>query len=232
MSSRSSRIVLASAWLLAAVGAVPVLAQPPVGTPAWLRARLQGRLDQRALTAVERVIDSAYAEGIPAEPLVDRALEGAAKRAPSDLIVRAVRNLAVDLTTARVALGANSLPSELAAGADALRAGVDAKALQRLRHDRPEQPLAVALGVLSDLIARGVPVGAATQNVLDLTKAGIADEQLVAFRRDVERDVGMGASPASAATLRASALTLNLARDGTVIGPSGAGGAAPRKTRP
>ena len=229
MTPRSSRIV-ASVWLLAALGAVPAGAQQPTA-PAWLRARLEGRLDARARASVERVIDSAYAAGLPAEPLVDKALEGAAKGAKADLILRAVRSLAVDLGVARATLGTTALPAELTAGAGALRAGVEPKALERLRQERPGQALTVPLGVLSELIGRGVPVASATKSIFDLTKAGIADEQLVAFRRDVERDVGMGAAPAAAAALRAGTLALNYARDGTVV-PAGSPNAVPRKVKP
>jgi hypothetical protein len=167
-------------------------------TPPWIRARLDTRLDARTRAAVERVVDSAYIAGIPAEPLVDKALEGASKRASGELIVRAVRTLAFALGTARQHLGAQSLPSELTAGAAAVRAGVDAEALRTLRQDRPGQPLTVSLGVLADLVAGGVPAEDATRTVLALTKAGLVDEQLVAFRRNVERDIGIGASPAAA----------------------------------
>ena len=232
MSARSSRFVTASVWLLAALGAAPVGAQQP-GAPAWLHARLEGRLDARTRPAVERVIDSAFAAGVPAEPLVDKALEGASKQSPGDAIVRAVRKLASDLVAARQALGTASLVDELSAGAAALRAGVDAKSLERLRHDRPGQPLSVALGVLSDLIGRGVPVPAATESVLKLTRAGIVDEQLVAFRRDVERDVGMGAAPATASLLRSIDFTRNASTDGTVVaGPGGSTVTRPGKPRP
>src|SRR3989454_11224495 len=55
--------------------------------------------------------------------LVQRALEGATKRASGDLIVAAVRRLAVDLGHARDALGSTASPAELTAGAAALRAG-------------------------------------------------------------------------------------------------------------
>ena len=134
-----------------------------------------------------------------------------------------VRMLAVDLGRARAALGSSSLADELSAGAAALRVGVDGHALERLRHDRPGQPLAVALGVLTDLIGRGVPVPAASESVLKLARNGLADEQLVAFRRDVERDIGLGASPATAAILRRTDANVSLARDGTVLG-AGANG--------
>lgn len=178
--------------------AAPSAAAGVTVTPPWLRARLDARLDARTRAAVERVVDSAYLAGIPAEPLVDKALEGASKRAPGEVIVRAVRTLALALGTARQQLGPQSLPSELTAGAAAVRAGVDAEALRTLRQDRPGQPLTVSLGVLADLVASGVSADAATRTVLSLTKAGLVDEQLVAFRRDVERDIGIGAPPATA----------------------------------
>ena len=93
------------------------------------------------------------------------------------------------------------------------------------------QPLVVALGVLTDLIQRGVPVGTATKSVLELTKAGIADEQLVAFRRGVERDVGLGAAPASAALLQAADFSASFSRDGLVTVP-GSGRSPGTRTKP
>jgi hypothetical protein len=229
MSSRVRRTITAAVWLVAALGAAPGGAQQPTA-PAWMRARLDGRFDARARVAVERVIDSAFALGIPAEPLIDKALQGQSKGASTEVIVRAMRALAIDLASARRALGSQALAVELAAGADALRAGVDTRSIERLRRDRPGQPLVVALGVLTDLIQRGVPVDAATKSVLELTKAGIADEQLVAFRRGVERDVGLGAAPASAALLQAADFSASFARDGTGSGLPGSTrpGAAPR----
>ena len=195
--------------------------------PAPRRARLESRLDPRTRVAVERVIDSAAAAGVPAEPLVDKALEGASKRAPADAIVRAIRGLAIDLATARQSLGPQSLGEELTAGASALRAGVDIDALRRLRHDRPGQPLIIALSVLTDLIASGVPADNATRSVLALTSKGAIDEQLVAFRRDVERDIGIGAPPGIAASVRLSDFRASLN-----VNETGHSGPAPRKPRP
>lgn len=209
-------VVGVAAAMLALVAPGLAAAQAPgasavAATPAWLRARLDGRLDGRTRAAVERVLDSAYIAGIPAEPLVDKALEGASKRASGEAIVRAVRTLAVDLTAARQVLGAGSLPSELAAGAAAVRAGIDGAALRSLRRDRPGQPLTVPLSVLTDLVASGVPAEGAARTVLTLTKAGLVDEQLVAFRRDVERDIGIGAPPAAAVALSVGRLGYNAA---------------------
>ena len=231
--SSTARNSIAAVVFVAAFGAAPharALAQtaPVTETPAWLRARLDPRLDARTRVIVERVIDSARVGGVPAEPLVDKALEGASKHAPSEAIVRAVRGLAVDLTTARQSLGAQSLQEELTAGASALRAGVDTDALRRLRQERPGQPLVIALSVLTDLIASGVPADNAAKAVLALTSKGVADEQLVAFRRDVERDIGIGAPPGIAAMLQ-----LDRGAYASISVPDGASGrSAPRKQKP
>jgi len=140
---------------------------------------------------------------LPTEPLVQRALEGATKRASGDLIVAAVRRLAVDLGRARDALGSTASAAELSAGAAALHAGASQTILAELRHARRE-PLTVPLAVLADLVASGVPVDSAAGAVLSL--AGRArDADLVEFRRAVERDIALGAPPAAATAAAATA---------------------------
>lgn len=160
-------------------------------------ARLE-RLDAAARASVAALLDSARAAGLPAEPLVQRALEGTAKGAPADRIVAAVRRLATDFGRARDALGPNAVPAELEAGAAALRVGASPAVLAQLRRAR-RQPLTVPLAVLADLVAGGVPVDSATAAVLVLAST-VQDADLVEFRRAVERDIALGASPASAAT--------------------------------
>src|SRR6266566_8930020 len=63
------------------------------GTAAGQDPRLT-RLPAEAQAPVGALVDSARAAGLPAEPLVQRALEGATKQAPGDLIVAAVQRLA------------------------------------------------------------------------------------------------------------------------------------------
>lgn len=158
------------------------------------------RVDSATRARVSAVIDSARVAGLPAEPLVQRALEGATKRATGDRIVAAVRRLAADLGRARDALGPASSAAELEAGAAALRAGARPAALAELRRARP-QALAVPLAVLADLVTTGVPPDSAVAAVLAL--AGTArDAELVEFRRAVERDIALGAPPAAAAAVR------------------------------
>ncbi|SRR6266571_2852742 len=162
------------------------------------------RLDATIRPIVAALVDSARAAALPVEPLVQRALEGATKRASGDLIVAAVRRLAVDLGHARDALGSTASPAELTAGAAALRAGASPTILTQLRQTRRE-PLTMPLAVLADLVASGVPVDSAAAAVLALA-AQARDADLVEFRRAVERDIALGAPPA-AATAAAFAAT-------------------------
>ncbi|MGI8618546.1 MAG: hypothetical protein ACR2L6_05580 [Gemmatimonadaceae bacterium] len=167
-------------------------------------SRLASRLDARTATAVTRVLDSARARSLPTEPLVQKALQGAAKRAPSERVVAAVRELMGELTTARAALGARSTEAELVAGAGALHAGVPAATVTRIRSVRGGQSVTVAVGTLADLVARGVPVEAAVNAILALAGRGVADSDFLAFSNQVGRDIAAGAPPAVAARVRAA----------------------------
>lgn len=166
-------------------------------------ARLE-RLDETTRPAVVAIVDSARAAGLPVNPLVERALEGATKGAASDVIVAAVRRLAGDLGRARDALGRGATAIELNAGAAALRAGAGPDVLARLRRARGRQSVTMALAVFTDLVARGVPVDTAATAVLALA-ATVRDADLVEFRRAVERDIAIGAPPAAAASIRLNA---------------------------
>src|SRR5882724_11139978 len=178
---------------------LPLLAALLVAAPAAAQQgdpRLE-RLDAATRPVVAALIDSARTASLPTEPLLQRALEGATKGAAGDVIVAAVRRLAVDLGRAREALGSTASPAELGAGAAALRAGASQATLAELRHARRE-PLIVPLAVLADL------VDSAAAAVLSL--AGRArDADLVEFRRAVERDIALGAPPAAATAAAATA---------------------------
>jgi hypothetical protein len=160
------------------------------------------RLDPATRVAVAGVVDSAQRAGLPSEPLVQRALEGVAKGASGERITTAVRRLAGDLGGARAALGPSASVPEVEAGAAALRAGASPEVLGRLRGVR-RPPLTMALAVLADLVAGGVPADSAASAVLALAPTA-RDADLVEFRRAVERDIALGASPASAASSAAS----------------------------
>ena len=189
---------VAAAGALAAVLFATAAAQEPQ----HLNDPRLARLDTAARSLVAVAINSARAAGLPTEPLVQRALEGATKGAPGTLIGNAVRRLAADLGRARAALGAGATPPELEAGAAALRAGAGPAVLAQLRRSR-RQTITVPLAVLTDLVASGVPVDSAAAAVLALA-ASARDTDLIDFRRAVERDIALGAAP-TAATAAAAA---------------------------
>lgn len=181
--------------------------------------RLAGRLSVPARVHVEAILDSARRDGLPTEPLVDRALEGASKGADDARIVAAVRRLAGDLAAARDAFGTGATDAEIAVGASALRAGARSGDLTELRQRRSDRSLTVAAAVLTDLVSLGVPPDTAMAAVLAM--AGNADDATyLAFRRNVERDVALGATPIGA-------LTYRLVADGG-FGPGG----TPAEARP
>jgi hypothetical protein len=161
------------------------------------------RLDPDIRAAVTSVVDSARGVGLPAEPLIQRALEGATKRAPGSRILLAMRRLTADLGAAREALGDKASTPELEAGAAAIRAGVAPGVLTDLRNVR-HPPLTMAFAVLADLVASGVPVDSAAAAVLALAPSA-RDADLVEFRRAVERDIALGAPPAAATSVRLNA---------------------------
>jgi hypothetical protein len=176
------------------------------GAPVALRAqdaRLDSRLDARTRDAVVILIDSARAEGIPSEPLAQKALEGASKHADGPRILTAVRALMRELGDARAALGPASTDAEIIAGASALHAGIAPAALTRMRAARARGSLTVALAVLADLIARGVPGDTATTVISALTVAGAQDAELLRFQQGVEHDIAQGATPSAALGVRA-----------------------------
>lgn len=177
------------------------------------------RLDPETRALVVSVVDSARTVGLPSEPLIQRALEGATKGAAGPRIVAAVRRLATDLGSARTALGPRTSAPELEAGVAALRAGASPEVLTRLR-DARRPPLTMALAVLADLVTSGVPVDSASTVVLALAP-NARDADLVEFRRAVERDISLGAPPGAAASVRALNTGVRLTSDAGAGAPPG-----------
>ncbi len=200
-----------------------VAAQVGASAPALIQDPRLDRLDPDTRVQVSTVLDSARRVGLPTEPLIQRALEGATKAAPGSRIVAAVRRLSADLRVARIALGGEASAPELEAGVAALRAGARPQVLANLRSAR-RGLLTVALSVLADLVASGVPADSAAVAVLALAPQA-RDADLVEFRRAVERDIALGAPPGAATSVRVNA--------GANVQSAGSNpGAQPRPRRP
>ncbi|MGH7657432.1 MAG: hypothetical protein ACREL6_04290 [Gemmatimonadales bacterium] len=147
--------------------------------------RLEGRLSAAGGQAVAAILDTARAESLPSDQLVLKTLEGLSKGAAEPRIIAVVHGLMINLRDARTTLGVRASEAELGAAAAALRAGVRPDALKRLQASRPEGSLLVPLGVLSDLVAGGVPAETAESRVLELAREGGSDADFVTLRENL-----------------------------------------------
>lgn len=184
-----SRVILACLALL-------------IAAPAAARAqdaRLAARLDSLTGRQVAELLDAARSEKLPVEPLVDKALEGASKRAPGPRIVDAVRRLSAELAESRRLLGPQATPAEVTAGAHALRANIAPAALKRLYEKRGRTTITASLAVYQELVAQKVPSDTAAASVLALQQAGVPADRLATFQNDVARDIAVGGEPGMAA---------------------------------
>ncbi len=197
----TSRLALVAAGALTLSGFVWQASDP----------RLTNRLDRETREAVDAIIDAARKAGVPTEPLVDRALEGASKKATGRVIVAVVRGWADDLQRARQALGPASPDAEVVAGAHALRSGVKVKELERLRATKNGVRYAMALDVMSYLVNRGVPPDTISPVIVNLVLASATDDQFAKLRQDVERDISGGMAGSTAITLRGQGLERQIA---------------------
>jgi hypothetical protein len=201
------RYLIVSACLMASV----TRAQAPATLPATLPAQLSA--DTRV--ALQRLLDSARAVGLPTTPLVDKAAEGVIKGADEHRIVVAVETLLHRLSDARDVVGAPASVFLLGATASALQAGVPSSDLKRLAStsstSTDSRPFVGALVTLVDLIAKHVPRSVATASIEDLLRRRATEDQFLALRAQVAQDILGGQTPeiALAARMRAYIKTLD-----------------------
>ena len=173
-------------------------------TPAYARARATLPPDQAA--AFDEILTRARARGLPTSPLIDKALEGAAKGAAPDRVIEVVRQRADQLGRARDIIGARS-SNEVVTVALALDRGVDQGVARRVAAGaRREEPVGMALNTLADLLARGVPVDNALDVLTSWRARGAKAGELPELPAAVERLVREGARPDQAAIVLADAM--------------------------
>lgn len=223
------------------LGGSPAAAQQPrPATPAAAASspteRLRAVLPADVAERVIATVAAARARELPAEALELRALKFASRGEAPAAIERAVAEHAERMSAARASLAtarpARPSGDEIAAGAEALRQGVDGRAIGELARSAPSgRSLAVPLYVLGELAARGLPSDQALARVGERLAARATDSELeqlpvaAAGRRpggepgDVGRDVrqtrrpaGVG-GPGGAAGGRPASVPANGGRD-------------------
>jgi len=163
----------------------------------------QARLDAALSTALQA--------GVPVSLLEGKIAEGKAKGVPMDRIAAAVEQRLEALTDAHAALMKAGITSttdgQLSVAADAVQAGVSQTALVAVSKDASEGTRAVAIAVLTDLVAQGQ----ASAQALEQVQAALAHGPdalanlgaQVAGRSQI--DAGLGAGAAGGAEAHAGA---------------------------
>jgi len=150
------------------------------------------RFDTLTASALRVLFDDAAAKGLPTGPLINRALEGAARRVGGPRILSVVRAHAAALAEAKAALGEGSTVAELDAGATALRAGIDVRSLTVVRGTRQNGTAVTALVVLTDVVKRGVPLTTAREAVATIARSPRPDDALLGLQATVAKNAQRG----------------------------------------
>ena len=177
---------------LAAVLMVPRTAHAQSG-----QLVLEGITDHSAREAIRAQIDDASRRGVPAGPLYSKVREGIAKQSTPGDIRSAVEKLAGRLEIAQRALAPVYGVDEVIAGAGALVVSVPERTLRDMRKAWPDRTLTVPLGVLTELVANGIPARNAAERVYSLLERGASSAQIVELGEAVRADVAAG-TPADA----------------------------------
>jgi hypothetical protein len=175
--------------------------------------RIGNRLDAPTRKALSALVDSARAQGIPVEPLMEKVYQGLAMGADGARIVVAVRSLTVEMANAQRELGTVATADELKAAASAVHAGVPPVELGKMKKQSGlRRSLTLPFTVLADIVSRGVPIETAANAIRSLVGAGARDRDISEFQRNVQVDIEKGAQPKAAAETRAKGVTTTPAR--------------------
>lgn len=176
--------------------------------------------DAAASAELSKIIEATRANGLPIDPILAKIRQAVLfAHTPAPRIVAVARAMSARLEEARAALAPNPTQLDIAAGGDALGHKVSAQSLKDIRRVSGNRPVAVPLGVLTQLVTNQVDEKKATKIVADLIRNGANSDMLVAYGNQVSSDVQSGTKPNNAADLRNMGLS-------AVLGVPGAAAAA------
>ena len=193
-----SSLLACPRWLSRAAGATAILLV--ISLPLRAQEPEQDRmakLDVKTRAAVELLVDSALAEGLPTQPLRSIAYLGITRKADSRQIVAAVHKKLVALRTARTVLGrVDTL--ELDAASSVLIAGAKPNQLETFKNRQRGRSDLQAFTVWADLITRGGPGEDASSAIARLWEDGADDATFVSLWNNVQSDILRGLNPGTA----------------------------------
>jgi hypothetical protein len=149
-----------------------------------VRARLEGRVPAASIPVVDSLIGVAAAEGLPTEPLIQKAIEGGAKHVSGERIVKAVALNVEQLRQAKALLvRAGDAPPvtalEVTAVASALKRGLAVPLVERIVAALPDEQRSSAFHALADLAAHQFNPDSAADLILTAMGAGLHGPRLL-----------------------------------------------------
>jgi hypothetical protein len=186
------------------IAALLLLLAAPIAAQQDVTARLGGRVPPAVLAAAQALADTAAARGLPVDPLIDKAIEGAAKGVAAERVVAALRMVFDQLDGAAAAIrdgGASAADDgTVEAGAFALSAGLSGAQISALvRASTPPSSPATTLRVAGTLAAMGVPADQTTELVRVTLRNGAPGADLLSLPGRVQAQMARGQTPAQAA---------------------------------
>lgn len=166
--------------------------------------RLAKQYDAAMVESVQKLAQRLQSDGLPTEPLWDKALEGAAKNVSQGPFLAGLRGYQKRLVEASRALPgpAKTSASALVGAAGALQRGVPPDAVRDVASQASSRGAAgqvIPLVVLGDLVSAGVPVKQARSVVTTALQQGQGDREMLVTSWAVRDLIHKGRGPAEAA---------------------------------
>lgn len=168
-----------------------------------VRVRLEGRVPAAAIPVVDSLVQVAAHESLPTDLLVQKALEGGAKRVQAGRIV-----LAVELSLRQLRAAHDLLvragdeppvtPGEVTTVAWALRRGLDSAVVERVVAALPRPPRGSAIHAVADLVAHGFNADSSADLVVAAIHKGLQRERLLDVSTAALHEVQRGRTHAEA----------------------------------
>jgi hypothetical protein len=171
-----------------------------------VRARLEGRVPAASIPVIDSLVRVAAHENLPTDPLVQKAIEGGAKRVSGERIVKAVV-LNLDQLRAAQALLQRAgdkppaTPAEVVTVVAARKRGLAESQVERVVAALPDQPRGSALHAIADLVAHRFDADSATDLILEAVRKGVRGVHLLDVSSAAVQELQRGRTRAEALAL-------------------------------